>query len=349
MQSKMVCWGILGPGKIAREFLRGAQGSAIGAVTAIGTRDPGRPELAEHFPGLKVHAGYEALLADPGVEAVYIATPHPFHAEWAIAAARAGKHVLTEKPAAMNAAQVAAMFAAAATAGTFMGEAYMYRLHPLTALLLDLLRGGRIGELRLIKASFGFALPSFQPGHRLLSPDLGGGAILDVGGYPMSMARLLAGHACPEGFADPIDLVAIGRHGPTGVDEIASALVSFPDGVIAELSGSVGQWQDNVLHIMGTKGRLEVDAFWFGSGKYGGTARIRLIAPQAEPEVIELAEPRNLYSFQFEAANAAIRAGRTRFSHPAMSEADSLGNACALDRWLAQLHLAQPPLAMPRP
>ncbi|MDE2442091.1 MAG: Gfo/Idh/MocA family oxidoreductase, partial [Betaproteobacteria bacterium] len=121
MTTDPVRWGILGPGGIARDFLRGAEGSPSGKVVAIGTRNPQRPELAEHFPGLIVHDGYDALLVDPDVDAIYIATPHPFHAEWAIKAAEAGKHVLSEKPAAMNAAEVAAMFAAATRAGTFLG------------------------------------------------------------------------------------------------------------------------------------------------------------------------------------------------------------------------------------
>ncbi|WP_219893044.1 Gfo/Idh/MocA family protein [Aquisediminimonas profunda] len=106
MAEDLVRWGILGPGGIAREFLRGTEGSATGTVVAIGTRNPDRPELAEHFPGMKVHRSYEALIADPKIDAIYIATPHPFHAEWAIKAAEAGKHVLSEKPAAMNAAEV---------------------------------------------------------------------------------------------------------------------------------------------------------------------------------------------------------------------------------------------------
>lgn len=347
MASGEVRWGILGPGGIAREFLRGAEGSATGRVCAVGTRNPDRPELAEHFPGLKVHAGYEALLSDPDIEAIYIATPHPYHAEWAIKAAEAGKHVLSEKPMAMNAAEVEAMFAAANCAGTFLAEAFMYRLHPMTAFILKLLDQGKIGELRLIRSSFGFAIPVFLPEHRLFKPELGGGAILDLGGYPMSMARLLAGHAARRDDLEPVEISGLARNGPTGVEEIASATATFDNGVIAQMSISIAQWQDNVLHLMGSKGRLEVDSFWFGSGRYGGTSQIRFFPSHGEPEVIPFSDEHNVYSFQFEAANQAIRAGQTRFTCPGMSEADSIANARSLDRWRASTRTVEPPLPQP--
>lgn len=344
---RVVRWGILGPGGISREFLRGAHGSASGRVCAVGTRNPDRPDIAEQFPGLKIHAGYESLLADPEIDAVYIATPHPFHAEWAIKATEAGKHVLSEKPAAMNATEVEAMFAAARRAGTFLGEAFMYRLHPMTAFLLQLLNEGKIGDLRLIRSSFGFAIPVFLPEHRLFKPELGGGAILDLGGYPMSMARLLAGHAEGRDDLEPVEISGYARNGPTGVEEIAVATASFANGIIAQMSVSIALHQDNVLHLMGSAGRLEVQSFWFGSGRYGGTSQIRFVPIHGEAEIIAFTDERNVYSFQFEAANEAIRAGRTRFSYPGMSEADSLANARALDRWLAQSASVPPPLPQP--
>jgi predicted dehydrogenase len=347
MNAEPVIWGILGPGGIAREFLKGAESSTSGRIVAIGTRHPDRPDLAEHFSGLKVHGSYEALLSDPEIEAIYVATPHPFHAEWVAKAAAHGKHVLCEKPAGVSAEEVTAMFAAASANGTFLAEAYMYRAHPLTALMLQLLREGKVGDVRLIKSSFGFAIPAFLPNHRLFDPKLGGGAILDLGGYPMSMARLIAGCQSGDQPAEPDSITGFRRHGPTGVEEITTALVSFPNGIIADLSCSIGLWQDNVLHIQGTDGRLEIDSFWFGSGKYGGTASIRFTPTRGTTEIIPFDEPANVYSFQFEAANRAIRAGQTRLAYPAMSEADSLGNARALDRWLAETNLVQPPTPAP--
>ncbi|WP_428333207.1 Gfo/Idh/MocA family protein [Novosphingobium sp.] len=347
MTGKTIRWGILGPGGIAREFLAGAAGSATGSVVAVGTRSPEKPELARDFPGARVHDGYEALLADPDVDAIYIATPHPFHAEWAIKAAQAGKHVLCEKPAAMSAAEVEAMFAAATRAGTFLGEAFMYRLHPMTAFILDLLKGGKIGELRLIRSSFGFAIPVFLPWHRLFKPELGGGAILDLGGYPLSIARLIAGYADASDDLIPLAISGFSRNGATGVEEIASANATFANGVIAQMSISLAQWQDNCLVLMGTAGRLEIDEFWFGSGKTGGTKAIRFIPPHGPAETIPFNDDRNVYSFQFEAANAAIASGQTRFSYPGMTEADSHANARALDMWLDATRTVEPPLPQP--
>lgn len=346
MTTEPVRWGILGPGGISQEFLKGAAGSASGVVSAIGTRNPDRPELAEKFPGLRV-LDNESLLADPEVDAIYVATPHPLHAEWTIRAADAGKHVLCEKPAAMNEAEVRAMFAAATRNGTFLGEAFMYRLHPMTAFILSLLDEGKIGDLRLIRSSFGFAIPVFLPHHRLFRPELGGGAILDLGGYPMSMARLLAGHAGHRDDLKPLAVEAFSRNGPTGVEEISVATATFENGIVAQMSVSIGQHQDNVLHLMGSKGRLEIADFWFGSGRYGGTREIRYVPPHGEPEVIPFSDDRNVYSFQFEAANAAIRAGETRFAYPGMTEADSIANARGLDMWLAGSRSIGPALPQP--
>jgi len=341
MASDTVKWGILGSGGIASQFLDGSIASGTGRVTALGTRARGKPDLEERFAGLEIHEGYENLLADPAIDAVYVATPHAFHAEWAIRAAQCGKHVLCEKPLAMNAAEAEAMFDAARRANVFMAEAFMYRLHPLTSAILQFLDEGRLGEVRMIKSSFGFAVPGFHPRHRLFDKELGGGAILDLGGYPMSMARLIAGHGSGAPL-EPSALQGFMRNGPTEVDEIASALVAFPNGVIADLSCSLALWQDNILQILGTCGRLEVDSFWFGSGKTGGTARMRFVSNAGEMQTIEVEEQRNLYSFQFEAVNQAIMERRTRLAYPGMNEADTIGNMQALDWWLREAQRVSP-------
>ena len=197
-------WGIIGPGGIAKAFYGGVAHSKTGELVAIGTRDPNRPGLATDFGGARILKGYDALLADPEVDAVYIATPHTFHAGWAIKAAEAGKHALIEKPMGLTAFEADAMFHAARKAKTFMGEAFMYRLHPQTRKLVELVKAGTIGEVRMIKSSFGFAMPKFNPEHRLYANDLAGGGILDVGGYPVSMARLIAGAAAGKPFLDPV-------------------------------------------------------------------------------------------------------------------------------------------------
>src|SRR5262245_55921807 len=131
--NKKIRWGIIGPGGIAKAFAGGVAGSRTGELAAIASRNPGKAGLAKTFPGARILDGYDALLKDPGVDAIYIATPHPGHAEWAIKAAEAGKHVLVEKPMALTAFEADAMMHAARKAGTFLGEAFMYRLHPQTA------------------------------------------------------------------------------------------------------------------------------------------------------------------------------------------------------------------------
>jgi len=328
-----VRWGILGPGGIAKAFAGGVEHSRTGELVAIATRNPDKPGLANDFPGARVLKGYDALLADPEVEAIYIATPHPFHAEWAIKAAAAGKHVLVEKPMGLTAFEADAMMHAARQAGTFLGEAFMYRLHPQTAKLVDLVKAGAIGEVRAIKSSFGFAMPRFMPEHRLYANDLAGGGILDVGGYPVSMARLIAGAAAGKPFLDPVKVVGAAHLGEAGTDEWAAAILTFANGILAEVSCSVSLAQDNVLRILGTTGRIDVDNFWFAGGKEGGKGIIRVIPREGEAHDVEVDEPGWLYSFEVDAAGEAIRAGRQEFTAPGMSWADSLGNLRAQDQW----------------
>jgi predicted dehydrogenase/aryl-alcohol dehydrogenase-like predicted oxidoreductase len=329
-------WGILGPGDIAKAFAGGVAQSRTGTIVALGARNPGKPGLAETFPGARILDGYDALLADPDVDAVYIAIPHPGHAEWAIKAAQAGKHVLCEKPLALTAFEADAMIHAARKAGTFLGEAFMYRLHPQTSRLVELIKSGVIGDVRMIKSSFGFAMPRFMPEHRLYANELAGGGILDVGGYPVSMARLIAGAAAGQPFAEPDKVAGVAHLGQSGVDEWASALLHFPGGVVAEVSCSISLNQDNVLRILGTKGRIEVPDFWFAGGNRDvGLGRIDVISADGKRETISVDEKRHVYSFEVDAAGDAILGGSQEFAWPGMSWADSLGTLRVLDKWRA--------------
>lgn len=329
-------WGILGPGSIAQSFAGGVADSRTGKLVAIGARNPAKPGLAESFPGARILDGYDALLADPEIDAVYISIPHPGHAQWAIKAAEAGKHVLCEKPLALTAFEADAMMHAARKAGTFLGEAFMYRLHPQTLKLVELIRSGVIGEIRMIKSSFGFAMPRFMPEHRLYANDLAGGGILDVGGYPVSMVRLIAGAAAGKPFAEPDKVVGTAHLGQSGVDEWASALLQFPGGIVAEASCSISLNQDNVLRILGTKGRIEVPDFWFAGGNRDvGLGQIDVIASDGTRETISVNEKRHVYSFEVDAAGEAIRAGGQEFAWPGMAWAESLGTLRVLDKWRA--------------
>ncbi|WP_404401150.1 aldo/keto reductase [Pelagibacterium halotolerans] len=338
-QAPKIRWGILGPGTIAKAFAGGVLHSETGELAAIATRNPGRAGLAEAFPGVRVVEGYQALLDDPEIDAIYISVPHPYHAQWGIRAAEAGKHVLCEKPIGLTAFEADAMFHAALKAGTFMGEAYMYRLHPQTQKIVDLVKSGAIGEVRMIKSSFGFAMPKFDPEHRLYANDLAGGGILDVGGYPVSMARLIAGSVDGREVSEPVEVSGSGHLGQSGVDEWASAVLKFENGIVAEVSCSVSLNQDNILRILGTTGRIEVKDFWFASGHEGGTGLIEIVRPNGSRETVEVKEDRWLYSFEVDAAGEAIRAGRTEFAYPGMTRADSLNNLRVMDKWRAAIGL----------
>ncbi len=331
-------WGIIGPGTIAKTFAEGVAHSTTGKLVAIATRNPDRPGLSDGFPGARIVSGYDALLSDAEIDAVYISTPHTGHAEWAIKAIRAGKHVLVEKPIALSAYDADAIFHEAKKAGVFVGEAYMYRLHPQTAKIVDLVKSGAIGEVRIIRSSFGFSMGSFRADHRLFANESAGGGILDVGGYPVSMARLIAGAASGQPFIEPTKVSGVAHLGQSGVDEWASAVLKFPNDIIAEVSCSIMANQDNVLRIIGSEGRIEVPDFWFASGHKGGVGKIDVIKGK-ERQTIDVAEDRYLYSFEVDAAGEAIRNASQEFAYPGMSWADTLGNLRVMDQWRASVGL----------
>ncbi|KRA05471.1 oxidoreductase [Rhizobium sp. Root564] len=331
-------WGIIGPGTIAKTFAEGVAHSTTGKLVAIATRNPDRPGLSDGFPGARIVNGYDALLSDAEIDAVYIATPHTGHAEWAIKAIRAGKHVLVEKPIALSAYDADAIFHEAKKEGVFAGEAYMYRLHPQTAKIVELVKSGAIGEVRIIRSSFGFSMGSFRADHRLFANESAGGGILDVGGYPVSMARLIAGAVSGQPFLEPTKVSGVAHLGQSGVDEWASAVLKFPNEIIAEVSCSIMANQDNVLRIIGSEGRIEVQDFWFASGHKGGIGKIDVIKGK-ERQTIEVAEDRYLYSFEVDAAGEAIRNQSLEFAYPGMSWADTLGNLRVMDQWRASVGL----------
>ncbi|WP_421723067.1 aldo/keto reductase [Bauldia sp.] len=334
-----VAWGIIGPGSIARQFADNLPGSQTGRLAAIATRNPNRPGLADAFPGARILDGYEAMIADPEVEAIYIATPHVSHAEWAIRAAEAGKHVLCEKPIAVSAAEAEAMIVAARKAGTFLAEAFMNRVHPLTERIVELLRAGVLGEIRMIKVSFGFRIGNPDPTHRLLAHDAAGGAVLDVGCYVVSLARLVAGAASGAPFADPVEVRGVGHLGATAVDEWAAAVLCFPGDIVAEVAGSITVAQDNQLRVFGTEGWMSVDEPWLGTGRKGGNKDILINKPNGNVERIVVDEPRALYTFEIDAVGRAIREGRTELDPPGVTWADTLGNMKTLDRWRKEIGL----------
>ncbi len=315
-------WGILATGAIAHTFARAAEQSSQNELVAVASR---RPEQARAFaeaqPGTVAALSYEELLRTAEVDAVYIATPHPLHARWSIEALEAGKHVLCEKPLGLNHAEVMAMVDAARDAERFLMEAFMYRCHPQTHRLLELVRDGAIGELRHLTASFGFQVPE-DPGSRLFANDLGGGGIMDVGCYPVSVARLLAGR-------EPLEVTGTAKLGATGVDHWATATLAFEDGLSAQLSTGITLNLDNAVELYGSEGRISVPNPWWGADADGNWA-FTLARQDSDPEIVR-GQAAPLYVLEIDHVAECIAA--STLSSPLMTWEDSLGNARCLDDW----------------
>ncbi|MBA2363272.1 MAG: aldo/keto reductase [Chloroflexia bacterium] len=339
--SNMVVWGILGTGSIARTFARGVQGSRTGELAAVGSRtQESANAFGEEFGLARRHGSYEELLADEAVQAVYIATPHPMHAEWAIKAAEAGKHILCEKPVALNYPEAMAVVEAAREHDVFLMEAFMYRCHPQTAKLVELVRDGAIGELRTMQITFSFD-SGYNVEGRMLRAELGGGAILDVGCYCASMARLLAGAASGKPFVEPEELRAVAHIGEeTGVDHYSSAVVKFPGGIVAQLSTGAQVNQESVVRMYGSEGWIHVSSPWI-PGKAGEPVSLFLHRKgAAAPEEIVIAADMGLYAL--EADTVARHLENREAAPPAMTWEDTLGNMQMLDQWRAAIGLVYP-------
>ena len=334
MNDQRLRWGILATGRIAEKFAAGVAASESGRLAAVGSRsEAGARAFARRHNIPRAHASYEALLADAEVDAVYIATPHSMHLEWTLKAARAGKHILCEKPIGIHRGEAARMVEAAREHGVFLMEAFMYRCHPQTAKVAEIIRSGALGEIRVVQATFGYNRP-FDPASRSWRNELGGGGILDVGCYPVSFSRLVAGVAAGKPFLDPVEMSGSGvTHPQTGVDVWTAATLRFETGLIAQVACSVGVQQENTVRIYGTEGWLHVVEPWTPSRNEGRAGRLRLHrAGATAAEVIVIPHQAGEYTLEADTVVRCIRAGKREADE--MSWADTLGNAAALDRWL---------------
>jgi predicted dehydrogenase/aryl-alcohol dehydrogenase-like predicted oxidoreductase len=328
-------WGIIAPGGIARAFAGQLPQSRTGRLVAVGSRDAERAAaFAAEYGATRSYGSYLEVLDDPDVDAVYIATPHPAHVEWAVRAAAAGKHVLCEKPLAVTWAYAMAAVEAARRHDVFLMEAFMYRCHPQIRLLAELVRDGVVGDVRQISASFAFAATP-DPAGRLFAPELGGGGILDVGGYRGSAARLVAGAARGAAFADPVGVTGAGHLGETGVDEWAIATLDFGGGLTAHVEAGVRLAADNVIRVVGSLGYLEVRDPWVPASSVPGRVAVHRVGEEPREETTP-ATPQYAAEADVVADHLADRQA------PQMSWADSLGNAAALDAWRAAIGLEYP-------
>lgn len=324
-----VRWGVIGCASIAmRKVLPAMKQASNCDILAIASRDPAKAAAAAAELDIERHYGsYESLLADPDVEAVYVPLPNHLHAEWTVKAAEAGKHVLCEKPLALTAAEATTMVDACERAGVSLMEAFMYRLHPQWVRARELVESGRIGELCAIEASF--AYHNTDPANIRNIAEMGGGALMDIGCYPVNVARMMFG-------GEPADVHAAIRRDPTfGTDILTTVLLDF-GGRHASFVCATQLEPEQRVQFLGTEGRLLVEIpFNIPPDR---PTRLVLTAggnPPVDParEVIEVPAT-DQYRVQGELFSAAVRDGTPVPTPPA----DAIANMKVIERIFAAAH-----------
>jgi D-xylose 1-dehydrogenase (NADP+, D-xylono-1,5-lactone-forming) len=303
--------GFLSTAKINDLLLDGASRSEEVEVVAVASRDKARADEYASARGIeRAHGSYEALLGDPDVDAIYISVPNSLHHEWTMRSLHAGKHVLCEKPYTRRASEVDEAFDAADRDGLVLMEAFMWRHHPQSKQLKDLVDSGAIGELRVVRAAFGFTLTRERDVR--LDPALDGGSLMDVGCYCVNASRLLAGR--PETVTG--QAVEVG-----GVDLRFTGTLSFTGGALAHFDCGFDVPDRSELVAVGSEGELEVFDPWHSQSP--GLELRRAGEPSARIEV----EWSNRYHMQWENFARAVR----REEAPLLDRADALGQARTID------------------
>ena len=251
-------WGILAPGTISNKFVAGLKVIPDAELYAVGSRDKGRAEeFAKKYGFRKAYGSYAELAADPSVDVIYVATPHPFHEEAAILCLNNKKAVICEKPIAVNAAQAERMIQCARKNNVFLMEAVWTRFLPTVCKARELLASGAIGKVRLVCADFGFRT-EVNPEGRLFAPALAGGSLLDVGIYNLSFCSMIFGKQ-PDHIQSRMII------GSTGVDEETSLLFGYKEGQSAQLFSAIRLSTPQEAKIIGEEGRIELPDYWHGN------------------------------------------------------------------------------------
>jgi predicted dehydrogenase len=316
-------WGILGAGSIATKFATDLGRLSDARLVAVGSRSA---DKAARFAGEvgveRSYGSYASMIADPEVDVVYIATPHPFHKRHTLLCLEGGKAVLCEKPMAVHAGQVREMVASARDRGLLLMEAMWSRFNPVMVQVRQWLAEGRIGEVRMLTADFGFRT-GWNPEGRLLNPSLAGGALLDVGVYVVSLASLVYGSA-------PEQIQAAAHIGETGVDEQTAMVLKHVGGGLALLACAIRTVTPHMARIDGTEGAIEVPRFWHPT-----TAR--LIRPGQDP-----LETSGDFGYHYEAAEvmACLRQGKTESETMPLDESISIAET--MDNVRMQIGLQYP-------
>jgi len=295
--AKKTRWGILGTGSIAKKFAEGLQILPEADLVAVGSRAANTAErFARAFGIPHQHSSYDELANDPDVDVVYIATPHPFHMENTILCLKAGKAVLCEKPFAINAGQAQQMINVARAEKLLLMEAMWTRFLPIIAKVRKWLKQELIGEVRIFRANFGFRA-DWIPKHRLFNPELGGGALLDVGVYCVSMSSMVFGQP-------PEKITGIAHIGQTGVDEQSAMVLGYPKGQLAVLSCAVRTQTPQQATIIGDKGIIRIHSpFWCATT---ATASIE----GKEDQTVKMPHKGNGFEYEAQEVMQCLRAGK---------------------------------------
>ena len=288
-------WGILGTGGIARSFAEGLKVLDDAELVAVGSREAqSANEFGDLFGVSRRHASYAELANDPEVDVIYVATPHPAHKDNTLLCLQAGKAVLCEKPFTINAKEAAEMIAYSREHKLFLMEAIWSRFLPIMVRLREMLAAGVIGELRMVQADFSFRT-EFDPHNRLFDPVLGGGALLDAGIYPVSMASMV--------FGPPSDIVSLTHLGETGVDEQTAMVFRYAKGQLAVLTTATRTAGPVDVLIRGTEGSIRILPWWLRA-----TSMV-VSRPGQDDELIELPLVGNGYNYEAVEVMRCMRAG----------------------------------------
>lgn len=308
-------WGILGPGWIADQFVATVRANTRQVIQAVGSRRPDAASAAAaRYGAATAHGSYEALVADPAVDVVYVATPHNFHLPHALLAIEAGKHVLIEKPVGLSADEARAIDAAARGAGVFAMEAMWTLFLPKFDVIRQLLADGVLGQVHTVLADMG---ESFEPGHRIFDPALAGGPLLDLGTYPSTLATWVLGA--------PASVSAAGTPAASGVNGQVGALLSGSDAVAALHFSCLGETPTTAA-ISGAQAVVELDRIWYQPGGF----TLRDVTGQGtlrweEPAVAHV-------GLHFEAAEVARRINAGETGSPLRPFADTIATLEVMDR-----------------
>lgn len=296
LTSETVNWGILGPGNIAKQFATGLQAASGTKLLAVGSRTQAKADaFADLYGAPKRFASYEALAADPEVDVIYIATPHPGHKEAALLCIEHGKAVICEKPFTINAKEAEEIITAARAKGVFVMEAMWSRFFPAMAHVRKLIAAGAIGEVRMLQADFGFRT-DVNPAGRLFAPALGGGSLLDVGVYPISLASMIFGTAS--------QVTGLAHLGETGVDEQAAIVLGYPGGALASLTTGIRINTPHEAFILGTDGHIKLHGPWWKPSTL-------TVNSGGKSEEVTIPYESVGMNYEAEEVNQCLRAGKT--------------------------------------